>query len=457
MVKIGYVGLGAMGGSLSRHLIGKHELRVLDRNPAAVDQLRQAGAQSSADGAELARDCDIIFLCLPRSVDVREAIFGRRGLAEGLAPGKLIIDQTSGVPAQTAAIAAELAKHGVMMLDAPVSGGIPAAQAGKVTIIASGPSPGWNRAEPLLRSMSDKVFRCSDRVGDGQALKLVNNAIGAGYRMATLELVALGRKAGLGLAEMVAALNEGPGANFTSRNMLVGLIENRSTTNFALALMIKDLNEALALGASTSAAMPITQGARSLMQIGLNSPGPGRQARRCHCADREAFKRAAAGLRRAPLGGPAGPDRTGDGGLQRGGRQRMRRHGLALRAESCRDGAHPERWVGLVGRIGGASCRVGKRHRARAPMVPGRCRGGSGRLGSQGRSPWHRLPVTGRGAEHRAGGDPAAWRIGLARLHHLRLRGRVGNKLGRVSPALVVFLWWYLGPPAGRTPQLAAG
>ena len=273
MVKIGYVGLGAMGGSLSRHLIGKHELRVLDRNPAAVDNLRQAGAQSSADGAELARECDIIILCLPRSVDVREAIFGKRGLAEGLAPGKLLIDQTSGVPAQTAAIAAELAEYGVMMLDAPVSGGIPAAQAGKVTIIASGPDPGWNRAEPILRSMSDKVFRCSDRVGDGQALKLVNNAIGAGYRMATLELVALGRKAGLGLVEMVAALNAGPGANFTSRNMLVGLVENRSTTNFALALMIKDLNEALALGASTSAAMPITQGARSLMQIGLNLLG----------------------------------------------------------------------------------------------------------------------------------------------------------------------------------------
>jgi 3-hydroxyisobutyrate dehydrogenase len=66
MVKIGYVGLGAMGGSLARHLIGKHELRVLDRNPAAIDKLRQAGAQSSADGAELARDCDLIFLCLPR-------------------------------------------------------------------------------------------------------------------------------------------------------------------------------------------------------------------------------------------------------------------------------------------------------------------------------------------------------------------------------------------------------
>ncbi len=129
------------------------------------------------------------------------------------------------------------------------------------------------RAEPVLRAMTDKVFRCSPRVGDGQALKLVNNAIGAGYRMATLELVALGRAAGLGLAPMVAALNTGPAANFTSRNMLAGLVEGRSTTNFALSLMVKDLNEALALGVATGSSMPMTAGARSLMQMGLHLLG----------------------------------------------------------------------------------------------------------------------------------------------------------------------------------------
>jgi 3-hydroxyisobutyrate dehydrogenase len=118
--------------------------------------------------------------------------------------------------------------------------------------------------------MTNSVFRCSNRVGDGQALKLVNNAIGAGYRMATLELVALGRKMGLSLSSLVKTLNEGQGANFTTRHMLVGLLEGRSTTNFALALMIKDLDAALSLGAETTSPMPMTSGARDLMQIGLN-------------------------------------------------------------------------------------------------------------------------------------------------------------------------------------------
>lgn len=273
MPKVGYLGLGAMGGALSSHLAKGHDLVVIDRNPAAMQALVAQGASAAASAAELARACDIIILCLPRTSDVRDALFAPGGLAEGLTAGKLVIDQTSGNPGQTAKIADDLAKKGVLMMDAPVSGGIPAAQAGKVTIIASGRDAAWVRAEPVLRAMTEKVFRCSDRVGDGQALKLVNNAIGAGYRMATLELVALGRKAGLGLSEMVTALNAGPAANFTSRNMLAGLVEGRSTTNFALSLMVKDLNEALALGLATSSPMPMTSGARGLMQIGLNLLG----------------------------------------------------------------------------------------------------------------------------------------------------------------------------------------
>ena len=269
MQTIGYVGLGAMGGALAGHLIAGHDLHVLDRSSAAVAALVAKGARAATGGAELARISQVIFLCLPRTSDVREAIFGPGGLAEGLVPGSLIIDQTSGVPEQTATIAAELATRGVMMLDAPLSGGVPAAQAGTVTIIASGSDAAWAKGEALLRAMTAKVYRCSDRVGDGQALKLVNNAIGMGFRVNALELVALGRKAGLGLAAMVDRLNAGPAANFTTRGMLAGLVEGRSTTNFALSLMAKDLGEAMTLGLATGAALPFTGATRSTVQIGL--------------------------------------------------------------------------------------------------------------------------------------------------------------------------------------------
>jgi 3-hydroxyisobutyrate dehydrogenase len=264
MLKVGYIGLGAMGSSLSKHLIANFDLTVFDRNRAAVDALVTQGAKAARSGAELARTSDVVVLCLPRTSDVNDALFGENGLAEGLTPGKLVIDQTSGIPQETGAIAEKLAMLGVAMVDAPVSGGIPAAQNRKVTVIASGSDAAWAAAEPVLLAMTNSVFRCSTRVGDGQALKLVNNAIGAGYR------VALGRKMGLGLSRLVQALNDGQGANFTTRHMLVGLVEGRSTTNFALSLMIKDLNAALSLGAETTSPMPMTTGARGLMQMGLD-------------------------------------------------------------------------------------------------------------------------------------------------------------------------------------------
>ncbi len=269
MTTVGYVGLGAMGGALAQNLLAGFDLHVLDRNPAAVAAFAAKGATAARDGASLARACDIVLLCLPRSSDVREALFGADGLADALAPGALVIDQTSGIPGQTAAIAAELAKRGILMLDAPVSGGVPAAVAGKITIIASGADAAWQKGESVLRAISDKVFRCSDRVGDGQALKLVNNAIGMGFRVNALELVALGRKAGLGLAPIVDRLNAGPAANFTTRHMLAGLVEGRSTTNFALSLMAKDLSEALALGLATDTGLSFTTATRGLVQTGL--------------------------------------------------------------------------------------------------------------------------------------------------------------------------------------------
>ena len=275
MARIGYVGLGAMGGALAAHLAGP-DLFVLDRNPAAVASLVAMGAKAAATLADLARDCEVIILCLPRTSDVRDALFGAGGLAEGLSPGKLVIDQTSGVPGQTAAIARDLAALGVAMLDAPVSGGVPAAKAGKVTIIASGPDMAWAQAEPILMRLSDKVLRCSDRAGDGQAMKLINNAIGgAGYRQAALELACLGRKFGFGLASMVDHLNAGPAANFTTRGMLMGVVEGRATTDFALALTLRDMNEMLALAAAVRVPMPMTAASRGIIQIGLNLLGRG--------------------------------------------------------------------------------------------------------------------------------------------------------------------------------------
>ena len=137
-MELGYVGLGAMGGALARRLMLSHKLRVLDLRPEVVAAFAENGAIPAQDGASLARESDILLLCLPRSADVREAIFGAGGLAEGLSPGKVVVDQTSGNPDDTRAMAAELAEQGITLIDAPVSGGPAGADAGTIAIMVGG-------------------------------------------------------------------------------------------------------------------------------------------------------------------------------------------------------------------------------------------------------------------------------------------------------------------------------
>ncbi|WP_233853758.1 NAD(P)-dependent oxidoreductase [Paraburkholderia sp. HD33-4] len=273
-MQIGYIGLGAMGGALARRLLLTHPLSILDLDRDAVAAFEKLGASAATSAAQMARSCDVIMMCLPRSANVKQAIFGDGGLLEGLSAGKIVIDQTSGDPAQTAAMAKVLAQHGVTMLDAPVSGGISGALAGTIAIMVSGPRAGYEDARPALTSISPNVEYVSERIGDAQALKLINNAMSAGCRLATLEAAALGRKLGLPLTTIAEVLNRGPGRNKASKVMLPALIEGKpSAGSFALSLMLKDLNLATGLGMKCGAPMPIANVVRALLQTGVNTLG----------------------------------------------------------------------------------------------------------------------------------------------------------------------------------------
>jgi len=272
-MRVGYIGLGAMGGALARHLLGKYPLNVLDINKAALDAFEQLGAQTASCPAELARDCDIILLCLPRSSNVRDVVFGPAGLAEGLSAGKIVVDQTSGVPSETRDFACRLAALGVSMFDAPVSGAMATAVAGTISIIASGPSDIFEKALPVLKSISPNVFHCGERVGNGQTMKAINNMMNAGCRLATLEAVAMGRKYGLTLEAMTDALNNTTGRNYTTQGMLPNIAAGRQSTNFALALQVKDMHQAMLLGVDSGVPLPFANIVRGLLQIGLNILG----------------------------------------------------------------------------------------------------------------------------------------------------------------------------------------
>ncbi|SDR61334.1 NAD(P)-dependent oxidoreductase [Paraburkholderia tuberum] len=272
-MRVGYIGLGAMGGALARHLIGKFPLSVFDLNQKAVDAFVELGATAAATPAELARNSDVVLLCLPRSSDVEAVLFGPNGVAQGLSSGKIVVDQTSGVPAETRGFARQLEEKGVLLFDAPVSGAMATAIAGTISIIASGPKEAFQRALPVLQSISPNVFHCGERVGNGQTMKTVNNMMNVSCRLATLEVVAMGRKFGLPLEVMTEAINATTARNYTSQGMLPAIAQGRQSTKFWLALQVKDIHQAIGLAAEQRVPMPIGGVARSILQIGLNSLG----------------------------------------------------------------------------------------------------------------------------------------------------------------------------------------
>lgn len=273
-LKIGYIGLGALGRELARRFLPARDLCVWDLNPAACEYLSSQGAAVASSAGELGRQCDVVLVCLPRSADVHRLVFGPDGLAAGLSKGKLVIDQTSGVPGETRQIAEALALQGVEMMDAAVSASPHVVAEGGATLMASGPDAVYEKALPILRVISETIVRCGQRVGDGQAMKTVNNAMNACARLGTLEMAALGARAGLSLAAMSDYLNRGKARNQTTDKMLPALVQGKSSTNFALALMVKDVAQAVSLGAQTGVPMPITSATLGLLQAGANSLGP---------------------------------------------------------------------------------------------------------------------------------------------------------------------------------------
>lgn len=272
-MELGYIGLGAMGGALARRLMLSHKLRVLDLRPEVLTEFADNGAIPAQDGASLARESDIILLCLPRSADVRDAIFGPGGLAEGLDSGKIIIDQTSGNPDETRAMAAELAKKGVTMIDAPVSGGPAGADAGTIAIMVGGAVETFDTIKPYLESISPNVMHCGD-IGNGHVVKLVNNTMAACNRLAMLEAVAMGRKYGLSLEVINEVINKSSGRSGASERGLPAMIEGVPSSNFAMALMLKDVTLATQLGMNCGAPMLLHNIARGMLQNGLHLCGP---------------------------------------------------------------------------------------------------------------------------------------------------------------------------------------
>ena len=270
---IGYVGLGNMGGALAARLRLAHPLLVYDKLPAARKALQGVGAEVATDLPALAARCDVIFLCLPTSDHVKDALFAADGLASALKPGTIIIDQTTGDPNATRAMAKDLAGRGGDLVDAPVSGGRRGAEAGTIAIMVGASDQQFQRIKPILAAISPNVFHAGG-VGNGHVVKLANNLLSMATRLLSLEAVALAARNGVAPKTVVDILLASGGRNAYLERMLgPRVLQGKLNVGFTLGLAHKDVRLACKLGQDTGVPMFFGNIARDLYQVCIAEMG----------------------------------------------------------------------------------------------------------------------------------------------------------------------------------------
>jgi 2-hydroxy-3-oxopropionate reductase len=256
-MQIGFIGLGIMGRPMALNLkAAGHALIVPDRK-SLTDELR-AAATVVGDAAAVAEAAEVIILMVPDTPDVERVLFGPHGVAEGLTPGKLVIDMSSISPIATKGFAARINALGCDYLDAPVSGGEVGAKQATLTIMAGGPEAAFERALPLFQAMGKNITLVGTENGAGQTCKVANQIIVALTIQAVGEALTFARKAGADPAKVRQALMGG----FASSRILEvhgqRMIERKFAPGFRIRLHQKDLSLALVAAREMGMALPNT-------------------------------------------------------------------------------------------------------------------------------------------------------------------------------------------------------
>ena len=254
---IGFVGLGQMGGPMTRRLrAAGYGLVVHDVRAQAMDALVAEGAEAAGSPAEVAARAEVVLVSLPTPQAVREVALGPDGLIHGGAI-RMYVDLSTTGQAVAVEVAGALAECGIVTLDAPVSGGVRGAVDGTLAVMAAGPPAEVERVRPLLEVFG-RVFHVGERPGLGQLMKLANNFLSATAIVATAEAIVLGVKGGLDPATMLAVINASTGRNTASADKFPRqILSGRYAAGFTTGLLTKDLGLCAAAAEALRVPMPV--------------------------------------------------------------------------------------------------------------------------------------------------------------------------------------------------------
>ena len=245
-MKIGFIGVGNMGGPMCRNIIRNtnHEVIVFDLSAGALKECTDLGASAATSVADLASRCDVVITSLPIPRIVEEVTLGEGGVAQNAKPGTVFIDLSTNAPATAKRVNEGMKAKGIPMLEAPVSGGTARAKDGTIVIMVGGETETFEQQLPLLKSFSGEVVHVGG-IGMGSTAKLINNMLAFCNSAAAAEALMIGKRAGIDLHKLDAVIRNASGMSSGYANMATKAFKGEFQATFALDLAHKDLRLAL--------------------------------------------------------------------------------------------------------------------------------------------------------------------------------------------------------------------
>ena len=264
--RIGFLGLGIMGSRMAANLSrAGHELAVWTHTPGKAQAwAEQHGGRAFETPAAVAAESDVLFSMVVDGEQVASVLLGEGGAVESAREGLLCVDCSTIAPGDTRRIGAALAARGASMLDAPVTGSSPRAQDGTLTIMAGGSERDFARARPLLEVMGRLIVHVGE-LGQGEMLKLINNALGAANAAAVAEALLLAQATGVDLDALVQVVSAGSGASFQLELKAPAMRAHDYTTLFKTSHMLKDVRQCLEEAQDAGVPFPAAAHARDLL------------------------------------------------------------------------------------------------------------------------------------------------------------------------------------------------
>lgn len=275
---VAVVGLGSMGMGAAQSCIraGLNTWGV-DINPQVLETLRQAGARDAQPtAAGFARELDAVLLLVVNAAQVNSILFGDGGLAAQLRPGAVVMVSSTISAADAQAIEQRLAEYGLLMLDAPVSGGAAKAALGEMTVMAAGSDEVFARLQPVLDAVAAKVYRVGDKIGLGATVKIIHQLLAGVHIAVGAEAMALAARAGIPLETMYQVVTNAAGNSWMFENRMRHVVDGDYSPKSAVDIFVKDLNLVADTAKSLHFPLPLASTALNMFTEASNA-GHGRE------------------------------------------------------------------------------------------------------------------------------------------------------------------------------------